>query len=78
MNFLKRASMASGGGSSKFTVQTVVVRRNSRMRHSRRDRSFVDSRDSGGEDGRLVDVDGEERSRNTSMQATTERSSAGF
>ena len=45
----------------------------------RRGRSLVDSRDSGGgEDGRLVDVDGGERSRNTSMQAPTEISSAGF
>ena len=54
--------MASGGGSSKFTVQTVVVRRNSRM-PLRRGRSLVDSRGSGGEEGRLVDVDGGERSR---------------
>ena len=69
--------MASGGGSSKFTVQTVVVRRNSRI-SLRRGRSFVNSRGCGGEDGRLVDVDGGERSRNTSMQATTEISSAGF
>ena len=33
--------MASGGVSSKFTVQTVVVRRNSRM-SPRRGRSLVD------------------------------------
>ena len=55
--------MASGGGSSKCTVQTAVVWCNSRM-SLRRGRSLVDSRDSGGgEDGRLVDVDGGERSR---------------
>ena len=54
--------MASGGGSSKFTVQTVVVRRNSRM-FMGRGRSLVDSRGSGGEDGRLVDVGCGERSR---------------
>ena len=49
------------GDSSKFTVQTVV-RRNSGM-SLRRGRSLVDSRGSGGEDGRLVDVDFGERSR---------------
>ena len=54
--------MASGWGSSKFTVQTVVVWRNSRM-SLRRGRSLVDSRGSGGEDGRLVDVDCGERFR---------------
>ena len=54
--------MAPGGGSSKFTVQTVVVRRNSRMT-MRRGRSLVDSRGCGGEDGSLVDVDCGERSR---------------
>ena len=54
--------MASSGGSSKFTVQAVVVRRNSRM-SLRRGRSLVDSRGSGGEDGRLVDVDCGVRSR---------------
>ena len=54
--------MASGGVRSTFTVQTVVERRNSRM-SLRRGRSLVDSRGSGGEYGRLVDVDGGERSR---------------
>ena len=62
MNYRKRASIASGGGSSKFTVQTVVVRRNSQM-STRRGRSLVDSRGCGGEDGRLVDVDCGVRSR---------------
>ena len=70
--------MASGWGSSKFTVQTVVVRCNSQM-SMRRGRSFVASRGCGGEVGRLVDVDcGESAPGRTSMLATTEISSAGF
>ena len=39
--------MDSGCGSSKFTVQTVVVQRNSHT-SMKRDRSFVDSRGCGG------------------------------
>ena len=62
--------MASGGGSSKFTVQTVVVRRNSRMSMGR-GRSLVDSRGSGGEDERLVDVGCGERSRTRNFYLQT-------
>ena len=53
--------MASGWGSSKFTVQIVVVQCNSQMTMMR-GRSLVDSRGCGGEDARLVDDDCGERS----------------
>ena len=77
MNFRKRASMASGEVSSKFTVLTVV-RRNSRM-SLRRGRSLVDDHveaEVKTEDWLTLAV--ESAPGRTSMQAPTDISSAGF